>query len=715
MIGEEQARLRLGVLGVVAVSLLSVLFVRAYQLQGVQSNEFAKKVDRNKYRTVITPATRGRILGKYDDQLVVLAGNATVTVVTVDRKAIVGVEKRNELFSRLAPVLGTTLERLQTRFNDGDYQLYDALPLAEGVDDRVAVYLNERIEDYPGIDVRVASLRTYPYGTLASHVVGYIGAVPKEGADQLLARGYQLSDRIGRAGVERSMESVLRGTPGKRVFEVNEQGRVLKERTDLSYEPISGNDVVLTLDLRMQQLAESALRDVVAQRQREKPAAPKTLAGLANYDPNETFSAPGASAVILNAKTGAVVAMASYPTYHPQELLDFGALLPGRKDELAPKKGDKYHLARAPLVNRAVSGRYQPGSTFKLVSAWGGVSHGVLDPNAKVDDTAEKGTFRITGPQCKEDGTPGCKFSNSGGVAYGSVDLASAITRSSDYYFYKFGYEVWTNDGPERRAIQNEAEYLGMGRVTGVQLAEEAAGFVPDQAALDRVRQTPEGKAKYREWKYPIAANINTAVGQGLVEVTPLQLANAYTTFATRGTRFVPSVIDRVIVPSNTLDPRQGELVQEFGTRTLDPLAVPANVYDPISKGLRGVVADSRGTAFKVFETFPLNQVRIAGKTGTAQDGTKRSARDTSLFASYAPADDPQYTVVVVVEKAGFGSQAAAPVARVLYEALYPQIGQCKAGPIEQVSPIVNESPHEPAPMPPGCVLTYGSQIQVVE
>jgi penicillin-binding protein 2 len=468
----------------------------------------------------------------------------------------------------------------------------------------------------------------------------------------------------------------------------------------------------------MQQLAESALRQVVRERQQRSPAPPKDPAELAKFDPNERFSAPGASVVVQNAKTGAIVAMASYPTYHPQELLDYSALTEGRKAELTPPKERKDLIAKAPLVNRAVSGRYQPGSTFKLVSGWGGVAHGTLDPNAGINDAADKGVFdisKINSELCREPGAPGCRFRNSGGAVYGEVDLAQAISRSSDYYFYKFGYEVWTREGPERRSIQNQAEYLGMGRTTGIQLAEEAAGFVPDQSALDRVRATEAGRAKYKEWKYPIAANINTAVGQGLVEVTPLQLANAYTTFATRGTRFVPNIVDRILVPSTTLDPRQGELVREFPVTTLERLAVPDNVYGPISRGMRGAVADRSGTAFKVFETFPLNQIQVAGKTGTAQDGTKKSVRDTSLFAAYAPADDPQYTVVVVVEKAGFGSQAAAPVARLMFEALYPQIGQCKAGPIEEVSPVVNETPHEPKDLPTGCVLTYGSQTALVD
>jgi penicillin-binding protein 2 len=747
--GEERARLRLGILGVVSVSLLLVLLARAWYLPTTAPSDEELSAG-PRLREVLVPATRGRILGRLDGQLVVLAGNRPVTVITMRRDQIDDdSDLRAQLFGRLAPILDADPEALEERFDDPEYSYLENLPLAEGVDEPTAMYLNERIDDYPGIDVATETTRVYPYGTVASHVIGYIGAIPSDPDrpagvplrqdavfQSYIAQDYRPNDRVGRAGVEQSFEVELRGKPGKLVYEVNARGDVLSQRDDLSYEPVPGNDVVLTLDLRVQQLAEQALRQVVQDRRLARPAPPKTPDPT--FDPNETFSVPGASAVVMDAKTGAVIAMASYPTFMPQEILDFRALSPARKAELRPDPADKVFTQRAPLVNRAVSGRYNPGSTFKLVTSWGAVAHGALDPNTRISDVADKGTYRLPIPECQgPEPSNGCLFSNAGKEFMGEMALAEALGRSSDYYFYKLGFDIGIRDDAVKLAIQNEARYLGMGRKSGVQLPEDKAGFIPDQGELDRVCATTEGLARYvdcnpysvddggnarpvksseatletlRSPKYPIAANVNTSIGQGLVEVTPIQLAVAYTALGTRGNVFAPTIVERVIKPSTSLDASQGELVRTFESRVVDRLAVPENVYGPLSEGLRWAVEREKGTAFQVFESFPLNRLPVAGKTGTAQDGTEKAVRDSSLFVAYAPMDDPQFTISVVVEKAGFGRQAAAPVTRLLFEGLNPDLGLCQPGPVEPVSPVPGVASPEPGPLPVGCVLTYGTE-----
>ncbi|MBI3257046.1 MAG: hypothetical protein HYZ59_04580, partial [Actinobacteria bacterium] len=343
-------------------------------------------------------------------------------------------------------------------------------------------------------------------------------------------------------------------------------------------------------------------------------------------------------------------AMASLPDYDP------GALVDGISTEeyaALNQPGD------AAFLNRAIQGEYAPGSTWKLVTGLAALRTGLIPPNYTINDP---GTYQIK--NCKE----GCVKRNAGAHPYGSVDMRRALAVSSDVFFYSLGDAFWARRGEfGKNPMQDMAAELGFGSTTGVQLTHERDGRVLTPDGLKEL-STNEKTAKlfpFGDWY--VGHNVNFAIGQGETTVTPIQLANAYATFVNGGTRYQPNIALRV-------DRQAGEGETPTVVRTISPriartLALAPEVRGPVLAGLRdvtrfAVTATGDGTVAGVFDGFPLAQYPILGKTGTAQATPKQ---DTALFVAAAPADAPRYVVSVVVEQGGFGSVAAAPVARKIF------------------------------------------------
>jgi penicillin-binding protein 2 len=310
----------------------------------------------------------------------------------------------------------------------------------------------------------------------------------------------------------------------------------------------------------------------------------------------------------------------------------------------------------APFTNRAIQGQYAPGSTWKLVTADAAVRTGLLPPGFVYDDP---GTYTIPG-ECND---ARCVRRNAGSRAYGRVDMRRALTVSSDVYFYNIGAQFWIQrDNPNygETAIQNSASLLGFGALTGVPLPDEK------RARLS----TPELRAQlhaekpniFIEGRWFTGDNVSLAIGQGELTVTPIQLANAYATYANNGTRYSPNIALRV-------QAQDGSVVREIAPRIVPPhVDIPPAARDAIMAGFTGAVASEEGTAYNAFAGFPLDQYPIAGKTGTAQAGLKQ---DTALFVGMGPAYDPRYVVAVVMEQSGFGAASAAPVSRRVFGQLF--------------------------------------------
>ena len=644
----DSPRLRLGIIAVVSLSLFAALFARLWYLQVMAAPEYRVAARANQQRVIVEQAPRGRIL---DRNGTVIVENRTSIVVTVDNQTLKELDDadREATLHRLAVELTTfgvptTFEQLQKRLVDVRFSPYTPVPVGEDVPQELEVYLKEHKEDFPSVDVQAKSVRSYPYGAVAAHVLGYVGAIT---GDELEARKddrdkpYELGDEIGKSGVERSYEDDLRGTPGRRVLEVDAAGNTIRE---LSYRPpVPGNDVQLTVDLRVQAIAEQALaEELEATRHRplrkDGPAAP----------------APAGAVVVLDPRDGSLVAMASYPTFDPATFVN-GI----DSNEWAALQDPAAH---APLNNRAIQGDYAPGSTFKLVTALAGLRSGAIVGQSSITDG---GSYRLN--PCKGDT---CVFRNAGSTPHGRINLTKAITVSSDVYFYDLGARFFFGE-EYGDPIQETARDLGLGAQSGIPLPSEHDGFIPD-AASKQARHDANPTA-FPDGTWRAGDNVITAVGQGDVLVTPLQLANIYATFANGGTLYSPNVASRILAAGP--EPADERVVRTIAPRVIRQSAMPPEHRDPVLQGLIGVTTASGGTARGAFADFP--NWTVAAKTGTAQVNGKD---DTALFAAFAPAEAPQYVGIAVLEEAGFGGVAAAPVIRRIFEpladpTLMPEVG----------------------------------------
>ncbi|HEX8770735.1 MAG TPA: penicillin-binding protein 2 [Acidimicrobiales bacterium] len=633
----DSPRLRLGVLGVVVISLFAALLARLWYLQVLAAPELRVEAQRNSVRLVESEGTRGRIL---DRKGRVLVGNRVSNAVVVSRQAA---DKKPEILSRLAPVLGVPEAELGKRIHDSRFSPFKPVPLAEDVPKEKLIYIREHQADFPGVDGVQLARRDYPEGVLGAQLLGYVAEINEKELAAHKDRGYKQGDTIGKAGVESAYEADLRGAPQIEKLEVDSKGKVLRS---LGIQPaVAGHDVQLTIDLDAQRLAEDSLVQGL-------------LTARQSYDRDSgtRFLAPAGSAVVTDPRDGSVVAMASYPTYDPREFID--GISQDRFAQLQDPAGS------FPLNNRVTQGQYAPGSTFKLVSGMTALSTGLIKPQDTVDDA---GFIKV--------GNPPRIFRNAFGQVNGRVNVSEALTKSSDVFFYQVGANLWdeknrTRYGPT--AIQDTARSLGMGSPTHIELPFEAGGRVPDPDSRKRLHASNPEAFPTADWF--TGDNINLAVGQGDLVVTPLQLVNAYATFANGGTVWAPRVASVILDENHTP-------VRSVDAREVRKVDLPPGVRAPIMQGLTGVVADSKGTAAPAFSGFPLTGYPIAGKTGTAQVSGKQ---DTSLFCAFGPAQAPEHAVSVIMEQSGFGAEAAAPVARRIFDGLTG--GATK--PVERVSAV---------------------------
>ncbi len=515
---------------------------------------------------------------------------------------------------------------------DPRFSPFTPVPVIAEAPEEAIVYIREHQDDFEGVDASRGAERAYPHGTLAAHLLGYVGKVNAEELKAHRRDNYQSGDEIGKSGVELLYEKWLRGTPGVTRLEVDSRDRVV--RTLFRTGPVPGHDLRLTIDLAVQQAAEAALVGAMA-------AAQKT------HDRNtaKNFIAPAGAAVVLDPRDGSVRAMASMPTFNPADFVG-GISTPQYRALTAPE-------AHGPLNDRAIGGEYSPGSTFKLVTAVAALNTRMLDPRSTINDT---GRYQVR--PCLGDR---CVFRNANEEAHGLVNLPKAITVSSDTFFYGLGDRFWQGRSTYGvTAMQDVASLLGLGVKPGIGLLGERPGRVPTPDSRKALHdQNPKA---FPEGNWRTGDNINLSIGQGELVVTPLQLAQMYATFSKGGENYVPRVASEALAVG-----RGGRRVAKvFPPVPRERVEVSPDVLNPIVAGLRGVVSDPKGTAYNAFASFPLSSWPVAAKTGTAQ---VRGKQDTALFAAYMPADNPQWCVAVVLEEAGFGGAVAAPVARRIFDA----------------------------------------------
>jgi penicillin-binding protein 2 len=618
------SRVRTSIIGVIALALFSALFARLWYLQVAASKGYAAAAERNAVRTITEPPIRGLIL---DAKGRVLARNRIANVITIDRKTS-DADKRHDV-TQLATLLQVPETTLRKKLDDPRVSPYSPVPVAIDVPYNVLAYVSEHREQFPGVKAEPIAIRQYVNGDLAAHVLGYLGEINQEELNaQPKSADYTLGDDIGKAGVERTFESDLRGKPGVQEVEIDSTGKVL--RTIKTTPPTAGHNVQLTLDIDVQRVAEQALAQAIT--------SAREVQNTGNKSKFEKFNAPGGAVVVLDATDGSVVALASNPTYNPN---DFANGISTDRWKLLNDPNGHY-----PLLDRAVAGQYAPGSTFKLVTAIAGLQSGEITPTKTIQDNGE-----YVNP------TDNRKFTNDNSAKYGRVNLPYALTVSSDVYFYQIGGDLYYRQRhgiPGADQIQQTARELGFGKATGIALPEEAPGRIPDAAWKQKVHQMNPTAFPYPDW-LP-GDNILSATGQGDVLVTPLQLANAYATLGNGGTVFQPRVAATIQNPDGTV------------SRVIQPVrkglaAIPAR--DSLLAGFEGVVSNRKGTANQVFAGFPPGMV--GGKTGTAQVEGKQN---TSWFVGMTPALSPKYIVAAVVEESGYGAAVAAPVVRAVMQQL---------------------------------------------
>jgi penicillin-binding protein 2 len=666
---STRSGLRLFVLRVLVISVLLTLLGRLWYLQVYASARYTKAAQDNRVREVVQPAPRGMI---YDSSGRRIVENRTVMVISVNRSIIRAERDHGQgVLARLAGVIGiraVDIARLITpcgsRYPDGtpsrgpdcwNGSPYQPVPVRSySADDprqtQPALKILEHREDFPGVTAELQPIRYYPDGTMAAHLLGYLAPITDDERKDPKYAGLTTA-KVGRGGVEQTYDDPLRGHDGVQQLLVDKDGTVTGVQSDTK--PQAGDSLILSLDENVQKLAESALqKGILAARQRTD----RNRGGI-------HYKAPTGAVVVMEAKTGRIAAMASYPSYDPSIFTK--PVLPAATYRALtdPKKG-------APLYSNATQGTFAPGSTFKIVSTSAAVAGGAPLNGFYACPSA----FHLGA----------ATFHNFEGETFGTIDFRTALIRSCDTVFYKLGYDQWVHDGGTkntghaREVFPNTARTYGFGKPSGVDLPSDSAGLITDRAyKLDNwnamkkdycagAKRRPKGsflqildqESCTDGWRYNGGDAVNFAIGQGDVLVTPLQLTRAYAALANGGTLYAPRV-------AKALLSADGTRVTPIPPKAQGKLAVAPNVLAYIRSALTGVTQPG-GTAALSYAGFPAGLV--AGKTGTAEVHGKQP---TGWFASFAPASNPRYVVVAMVTEAGTGGSVSAPITREIYDGLF--------------------------------------------
>jgi penicillin-binding protein 2 len=629
---EGNSRVRLGVVGIVVVALFGGLFARLWFLQVADSSSYAAETRANRIRVITEPAIRGSILDRNGK---VIVENELVDSLQVRRGLTKG--QRAVMVPRLAKVLGLTEHQVNARLDTVQFSPYQPVPIVDRVTYEKAVFIKERPELFPNVDVVRRSIRVYPNRVdeatpLGAHLLGYVGAVNAKEQKLHVGEGYGPEDVIGKDGVEQVFETELRGRPRVRKLEVDSRGRLVRVLSDKA--AVAGNDVVLSMDLDAQRVAEESLA------QGMKAAGGLRDPGVKNKF--KTFSAKGGAAVVLDATDGSVVALASAPTF---DVTKFSDGIPVEEFKALNDPSSNF-----PLLDRAVQGQYAPGSAFKTFTAVAALDDAIVKPD---DVIIDRGFIKFGEPGKEQE------FKNAGKEVHGAVTLPTAISVSSDVYFFTMGFRFWNkfNKGDKKigYGIQHVAREFGFGRATGIGLPNELKGRVPDgkfKLALNK-HSTDQ---TLKSWLPGDSAAL--AVGQGDLLVTPVQLATAYAAFANGGTVYAPRLADQI------LSPGQASILRKLPPQQVGKVKLNPTTRAQILPGLEGVV-QGIGTAAQAFAGY--SGPPVAGKTGTAEVFGKQ---DTSVFVGIVNPDPPpdsgqhQYVVAVFVEEGGNGGSVAAPIAK---------------------------------------------------
>ena len=619
---ETDARpdFRLVALGGFFAILFGFLVLRLFTLQVVDAQSIKAAATATQVRVVPLEAPRGEIT---DRSATILVGNQVSQEIVLSR---LEASQHPAVVGQVAALTNQTPAQVQAILNNAKYDPYQPAPIQTNASAATIQFLQEHPEQFPGVSVQETTSRTYPQGgTSGTHVLGYVGAISPTQLTENKGKGYTQASAYGQSGIEQFYQSPLRGTNGSQTIEVNAQGQVAGVVSQTN--PIPGDTVVLNLDLGLQQTLQTALeQQILADRQSVDKRSGKVP------------PAPNGAAIVMDPRSGAILAMASYPTYDLTQFV--GGITQANLNGI---------LGSGALNNYAISGLYTPGSTFKMITATAALQNGLISAGQYVNDT---GTFTV--PSCIAGGA-GCVFVDDEAGGVGEVNLTGALTASSDYYFYNLGYlfaAQTTKYG--KQPIQDVAAQYGLGQASGIDLLGGSVGRV--DSAIERQKLHASAPKAFPNTTWYQGDNIEMAFGQGATAVTPLEMAIAYSTFLNGGTRYAPEVAAGLVSSS-------GELIRQYPPRVTGHVALTPAISDPILQGLLGVVQSPNGTAYDTFKQYAhFNEATfsVGGKTGTASNA--RGQEPNSWFVGFGPNPNPQYVVVCVIDQGGYGASAAAPV-----------------------------------------------------
>lgn len=676
------ARQRVFVLRVLVISLVLTLFGRLWFLQVLSGPQYAQAAHANGVRELVEPATRGQIL---DDQGRVLATDRYEYVVTVNNETLSQQPHGGlAVLQRLAPVIGLTVKQLQEKIRLCGPKVpqpcytgspYQPVPVkqfdpSDQAGLQKALVVEERSELFPGVEVGEQAVRSYPDKALAAHELGYIRPITAAQLKEAAYQGYQPTEQVGQVGLEAQYDKLLRGTPAVHKVAVNAAGHVTG--TISTTQPVAGDTLVTNLDAALQQDVAKELEKAIASARSQTGSTGAHLLGTT------------AAAVVVDVTNGAVLAMASAPSYDPNQFI--GTLTAAEYAKLSDPN------ASNPLISRAFSAAYPPGSTFKGASATAILAHGLATPNTLTDCPT---SYKVGNQD----------FHNFEGEAHAPLTIDVALEMSCDTFFYKYAYDQWVRDGglratpatqqkPAKQVFAKNAESFGYGSATGLDLPGESSGVVRDRAELKKYwnatkaddckgAQTYAGTDRGRldayncqfGWAMQAGDAVQFAIGQGAnILATPLQQAMAYAAIGNGGTVYEPQLAKAFLKPDGTVD----RVVKPTVKAKLDAAQVQA--LSTVRDGLKLVVSGPEGTARGAgFDP----QLDVGGKTGTADvaDSGPLNGQPDAWFASLQPISHPKYAVVVMVEHGGQGGVTAAPIVADIYKDIYGLDGHAAVWP----------------------------------
>jgi penicillin-binding protein 2 len=588
----KRSNYRVDLLFVIIIVVFVALISRLAFLQVIQGKNYERLADGNRIRLIPIMAPRGNFYDCNGNSMIANRPGFTVSIIPTS-----GPLSESEI-QKLATILSMTVDEVRIKVSQPTVN-FEPIRIKSDIGPDVVTQIEERRSEMPEVMIEIQPIRSYVYNELAAHIFGYVSEINDMELENKKATGYNSGDIVGKFGLEKVYDKELRGTDGGDQVEVDVNGRpvqVLGKK-----EPLPGHNLVLTIDANIQKAAEDAIDKQIAYLQTK----------------TQFHRAKAASAIVMNPKTGAILAMVSRPTFNPNS---FSTGISSKDWKVL--NDNPYN----PMENKAIAGEYPPGSTFKIVTGTAALELGKVTPEEKIFDTGKHWVI----PK-----------GNADGEALGWINFQEALAKSDNVYFYEMGNRLGIDN------LEKYARAFGLGAITGINLPDESDGLVANQKYKQKV---------YDEDWY-LSETFDAAIGQGFQLVTPLQAAQVMEQIANGGHRYRPYLV-------SAITDNNGQVLKKFEPEETGHIDVSPPTLKLIRESLRDVAKEG-GTAGQLFSNFPVS---IAGKTGTAENS---HGDDHGWFVAYGPYEDPEIVVVVLVAQGGYGTSSAAPIAKAILQAAF--------------------------------------------